>query len=360
MLSERLQQVPSKSTAQPVMLVGWFSWSMVILSAWFLGGLYLDGWAHSHGRVDNTFFTPWHAVFYSGFSAVTLLLGFAVVRGILSGHAWHSALPRGYELALVGTPLFALGGVGDLIWHTVFGIEDGIDALLSPTHLILAASMALILSAPARAAWLATDAGRSQSAASAGQGTSQISARIPIPALISVVFTLSLVTFMTQFGHPYVYILARTGYDDTRQALGVSAIMLQSALLIGFVLMMLRRWRLPFGSLTFMIGLNAALMNVIEDRYWVIGVGLAAGLLSDILLALLRPSPARLWALRLYALAIPALLYLIYFLTLIRIDRVVWSIHLWMGTVVMAGLVGLGMSLLICRNADGVARVELE
>jgi hypothetical protein len=218
--------------------------------------------------------------------------------------------------------------------------------------------MALILSAPVRAAWLAGNTSGSPLVVGGQQVTSQTRARIPIPALLSIVFTFSLITFMTQFGHPYVYILARNGYDDTKQALGVTAIMLQSALLMGFVLMMLRRWRLPFGALTFMLGLNAALMNVIEDRYWVIGVGLAAGLLSDILLVFLRPAPARMWALRLCALAIPALLYLIYFLTLMRIDRIVWTVHLWTGTVVMAGLVGLGMSLLICRNDDG-ARVEL-
>jgi hypothetical protein len=40
-----------------------FDWVMMSLSLLFLGGLYLDGWAHNHGRVDDSFFTIWHAFF---------------------------------------------------------------------------------------------------------------------------------------------------------------------------------------------------------------------------------------------------------------------------------------------------------
>jgi hypothetical protein len=35
---------------------------MSLLSAWLVGGLFPDGWAHAHGRVDQSFFTPWHTV----------------------------------------------------------------------------------------------------------------------------------------------------------------------------------------------------------------------------------------------------------------------------------------------------------
>ena len=34
-----------------------FDWMMVAVSFWFVGGLFLDGWAHNNGRVDNSFFT---------------------------------------------------------------------------------------------------------------------------------------------------------------------------------------------------------------------------------------------------------------------------------------------------------------
>lgn len=38
---------------------------------------------------------------------------------------------------MAGAFIFGLGGFGDMIWHTVFGIEVGTNALFSPTHLML-------------------------------------------------------------------------------------------------------------------------------------------------------------------------------------------------------------------------------
>lgn len=68
----------------------------------------------------------------------------------LRGESFSLMRRPGYELAFLGTPLFALGGVGDLAWHQLFGIERGIEALLSPTHLLLITSMIMIVSAPFR------------------------------------------------------------------------------------------------------------------------------------------------------------------------------------------------------------------
>ena len=42
---------------------------MTALSVWFVLGLFLDAYAHATTPTLETFFTPWHAVFYSGFAA---------------------------------------------------------------------------------------------------------------------------------------------------------------------------------------------------------------------------------------------------------------------------------------------------
>lgn len=44
---------------------------MLVCSAWFVGGVYLDGRAHVHLKVE-TFYTPWHVVLYSGFGAASV------------------------------------------------------------------------------------------------------------------------------------------------------------------------------------------------------------------------------------------------------------------------------------------------
>ena len=62
-------------------------------------------------------------------------------------------LPAGCGLAAIGIGVFAVGGIGDGIWPTIFGVESSLDALLSPTHLLLLVGMAAVLTAPLRAAW---------------------------------------------------------------------------------------------------------------------------------------------------------------------------------------------------------------
>ncbi len=41
----------------------------VLLATWLIIGLFLDGWAHDNVPELESFLTPWHAVFYSGFVA---------------------------------------------------------------------------------------------------------------------------------------------------------------------------------------------------------------------------------------------------------------------------------------------------
>ena len=131
----------------------WFRFELitVVLSFWYLGGLFIDGWAHNNGRTDESFFTIWHAVFYSGFAVVALFYAYTVWTNVNRGKAWSQALPKGHHLSLIGIVIFALGGGADMVWHEVFGIEEDIEALLSPSHLMLAVGMILVFSGSYRA-----------------------------------------------------------------------------------------------------------------------------------------------------------------------------------------------------------------
>jgi hypothetical protein len=62
--------------------------------------------------------------------------------------------PAGYGAAVVAVVGFAVAAVGDMTWHTVFGIEQSIDILFSPTHLGLIVTMFVILATPLRATWV--------------------------------------------------------------------------------------------------------------------------------------------------------------------------------------------------------------
>lgn len=590
-------------------------WLMIAAASWWIAGVYIDGWAHQHGRVDQSFFTPWHAVLYSGFALGALLIVGTLVRNRQRGYAWTRALPSGYTPSLLGVLLFGMGGQADLIWHTLFGIESGVDALISPSHLLLATGALLFMAGPLRSAWARAGTPRGW--------------RAWLPPLISLAYILSVITFITAYAHPLInlwpgseqqpatkqdaviqpYLMNSDGSEQTRlrlpwpatfdlalapdggriafvagthndwqihtanldgsdaraltalpdsayepswspdgqqivftsgpddqlqlfimnadgsgqrqltadpagahepswspdgqriaftsnragnhdlfvinpdgsgetqltsspadddeavwstdgariaftsdrdlmrrifvmnndgsaqarlvpdeisgwdaawspdgsqiafvadaegnddifvasidgselrnltenpsleegtqslawsrerllfstqgrefpgggtflpEALGVTSIIFQAALLIGLVLLALRRWLLPPGALTLLVTSNAALMSVIEDRYVLIPALFLGGVLADLLLWRLRPTMSRPLALRVFATATPMLIYTFYFTAIALTEGVWWSIHLSTGAVVLAGVAGLLLSYLVLPPA---------
>lgn len=113
-----------------------FDRCVALLSTFFVMGIFLDGWAHNHGKVDATFFTIWHAVLYSGYAILGAFLSLSMRRFMLQGFSMQQSLPKGYLASYVGVFIFALAGAADFAWHTLFGFEISVEAVLSPTHLL--------------------------------------------------------------------------------------------------------------------------------------------------------------------------------------------------------------------------------
>ena len=119
-----------------------------ILGLIVVSSVYADGRAHILGLPDS-FFTPWHAFLYGGLTLLILWLAVMSRRAARRSSAQgFMTIPVGYGHAAIGAALFALGGVADMIWHLIFGIEFGIDALLSPSHLLLFIGGGMLLSGP--------------------------------------------------------------------------------------------------------------------------------------------------------------------------------------------------------------------
>jgi hypothetical protein len=322
-----------------------FDWMMVVISTIFLGGLYLDGWAHNHGRVDQSFFTPWHAFFYGGF----LLSGLAMVGTIAinrsRGYTLYQSIPDGYKSTLTGLMIFGAGGAGDLVWHLLFGIENGIEALFSPTHLMLGVGLTLVVSGPLRAAWQRRD--KVQEWRTLG------------PAMLSLCLFISTLTFFQFFSHPVAAMLSansrRHFHTDVGAMAGILAFLLMSALLVGPVLLAMRRWRLPLGSLTLIWGLNTIAMTIIDYKNTtMIGLGAAmigAAILLDLIQWRLNPSASTPDRLRIFAFLAPVLLSGAYFAVLLATVGTAWTVHLWTGTIFLTGIVGLLLSYLLIPPA---------
>src|SRR5947207_2490418 len=194
-----------------------FDRAAVVLGAAFTGGLFLDGWAHTHGRVDDTFFTPWHAVLYSAFFATAILYVGRAAWGVRRGGGWHGAMPPGYGLGLVGVGCWVIGGPFDAVWHSVFGFEANIEALLSPAHAILALGYGLMASGPLRA------------------GLQRPSDRWcdKLAIVLSMTFVVSNLTFFTQVAHPVANLWGAgyTAVSEAARELGITGRWLPAAIL---------------------------------------------------------------------------------------------------------------------------------
>ena len=314
-----------------------FDWTVTALCAVFLGGLFFDGWAHTHGRVDETFFTPWHAALYSGFLATAVFLWASFVWGVRRGYPWRAALPDGYGLSLLGVALWLVGGPFDAGWHAVFGFEANVEALMSPAHLVLALGFALMVSGPLRAILRNPSRGWSRE----------------LPLVLSLTFSVSLLTFFTQIAHPLSNLWAsgiRPG-SATATELGLVSFCLTSAIVLGPVLLLLRHGRLPAGAMTILIGVNSIAMGFLYDHglYPLAAVValIVAGAATDLLRLALRPGPGRVTAFRAYATAVPVILTGFYFACLGLTHGIGWSPHLWLGVVAFCGVVGWLLSYLM-------------
>jgi hypothetical protein len=314
----------------------WYDRLAILLASWLVGGVYLDGWAHNHIARLETIFTPWHAVLYSGYASLAVCLVVVAVRNYRRGLPWRLTMPAGYGLSLVGAGIFAVAGVLDLTWHTLFGIERSIEALFSPTHLLLGLGAMLMVTGPLRAATFKTQRDvRRQWVAMA-------------PAILSLTYLMAFLVFFTQYAHPIVHSLADLpNSDDFIRGAGVADILIQSAILMGISLVAVKRWQLPFGTFAILLGVTDGLGAILASSSPVLSVvmlGALTGLLIDLLNLGLRPRAGAPASLRVFAVAAPVATYAVYFAALASLKGVHWSLPIWTGAIVEAGVVGLLLS----------------
>jgi hypothetical protein len=312
-----------------------------LLGTWVVGGLFLDGWAHINQPGLETFFSPWHGLFYLGFVVSTVVLARLVARH-QRGRLDPALVPAGYGLGLVGVALFVAGGVADGTWHTLFGVETGVAALLSPSHLLLLAAGLLMVTSPVRSAWSAPD----------------LPARAPALALLPAVWATALSTAVVLFFFQYLsaFVSRAPSMPETdgpegllTTIVGVASVLVTNLIVVAPLLLLARRWRLPFGAVTLLATMGAVGLTSLRELTlgWLVPAMLAGGLASDLLVARLRPGPDRPWAFRVVAAVAPLLLWGAWMAAYALAYGIGWPPELWAGVLGMASLTGLGLSVLV-------------
>ena len=259
---------------------------MAIGGLWLIGGLFADlGW-HIREDVDS-FLTGAHAMLYSGLVILFIAAGVMAARGMRLGLPLRNALPPGYDLVLPGLAIFLVGGLLDAIGHFLYGFESGFLALLSPTHQLIGLGLILVLTSPIRAAVLASP----RPAKFIDQ----------LPALIAAASFFELIHWGTNYIFPSgaervfgpMHVPATSSEALTAQTLafshqagGLTSFVLQSLIMIGLTLYLVRNFVLRPGSLTLLYLLGNGFIAVAAATSWPqafapIVASLIAGIVAD-------------------------------------------------------------------------------
>ncbi len=322
----------------------------VITGTWLITGLFLDGYAHQHLIASGeSFVTPWHALFYAGFIATASWIAVLVHRR--PGRGLRDRVPDGYWPAVIGLGGFAIGGIGDGLWHSLFGVEVGIDALLSPTHLLLMASLLAIVTAPYRAALRGSIVTRGLPPVSLGIGA----------ALVA--FFINFVWGLGDAGFAHVYAPA-SGVGEREVVAGVASAMVTTVFFVTLVLFVRRLGRASPGTFTLLFGLISLAVHVAFDEEWIgVGAAVVAGLILDT--AIHRVDERRELA-AVVALNVGAM-WVVYFGLAALTGRMGWQIEIWVGSIVLCALAagavvlagsGVGSQRLTDRDPNGLAADE--
>lgn len=352
---KKLAQGTIAADAYPQGGIAFDTGMILCLSALFIGG-YTDGWAHNNLPGLDSFFTPWHALLYSGFALSAAYLIIAAVRARFSGHDSRHCLPAGYEPSLAGVLIFGIGGVLDMFWHMAFGVEASIAATVSPTHLMLLLGVVLMYAGPLRAALMRGDVLRMPHA---------------LPMVLSAAYVWGSLTFFTQYASPFGSTFSAADFAQTAplvayfsQAVALAGLLLQTAFMMGIVLFTASRCRLPGGSLTLLLAVQSIAMGLMRPSHLstgplaIIVAALAAGIICDLFYAALRPSPERKTAWLTFATLMPFIVFGLYFATVTVMAGTWWTPHMLFGAPIEAAGVGYLVGWLTSRGASPTAPHE--
>jgi len=298
----------------------------MLCGLWMIIGLYVDGWSHQANKPE-TFFTPWHALLYSGFGAA---IAYSAYMGLRDAKVGIPPAVGDDRITSLGVALFATGAVGDFLWHTLVGIEVDIEGLISPTHLMLMIGGLLMVTLPVRSAL------RSDEPAG-------------LPVFASVTLALGVAAFFLMYLMPWDnhHVFESTYLPDSdisnlRVAVGMASVIITTALLIGAMAWTARRWKLPMGTATIAFTLVAVGVASQSGYEVVLSIlaGTIAGFAFDVLLRDGRSLPV-------VGAVSGALLWASFFALHHAEHGIGWSPSLWVGAIVFAGLTGLAMGVAV-------------
>jgi hypothetical protein len=315
-------------------------------------GLQLDAYAHSTTPELETFWTPWHGVLYSGIAAcgfVVLWLLRPRLPQVITYRSLLNETPRALWLPVVGMAMLLVGGAIDTLWHNLFGIEKGLEIFFSPSHYLIIGGMVLVAAGPAL--MFADSPGRSLAGGDA--------------VMVTVSALLAVLPLHIYSRHASVFSNSVLGTgDDPMESFSLDGQMTHAyfgstVLLLLPILVIARRWQLPVGMPTVLLGLPGLLLMFIfgdPGQEW---LPLTVAAMAAVLEVLARASSPRVRGLSsdarwlILGLLAPVVVWGAVLAVGDVIDGVGWGLHMVSGVLAFAALTGLGTTFVVRRIRIG-------
>jgi hypothetical protein len=362
----------------------------MVLAVWPITALCFDGRSHNNKTGQESFFSLPHLFLYTGMSVFALWMAMIVTRyqkragvDVRQLIPDLKAIPVGYGVAIIGFFILGVGGPTDFLWHSIYGFEIGVDAIYSPPHLMLFFGGLLASSTGIRSMWAKRDI----------VPTWARFAPVVISSILFIVVaqftTMYMSAFMTNVAmtdafHSDIvknfHDVARdqtislnaglTGYGDNlwpytyyATGQGIAATVLTTFELLGPILLMMRRWRIPFGAVTAIFIGFALMFNILtEYRDIVLIIPLIlAGITMDVLQRRLARGPDErisLGGIRIVGSITALVLWLSYYLVILVRDGIGWTTAVTVGAIAVGTMAGFGLSFLIAPPSYGPRLVE--
>jgi len=117
--------------------------------------------------------------------------------------------------------------------------------------------------------------------------------------------------------------------------------LVNALILSGFALLLVRRFRVPFGALTFLFTIYGVMMATQEDTYFIIPVLFASGLIGDTAVSILQERVrSGVWFYA-FGSALPLLYFAFFIVAAHETTGLDWAPNLVFGSPILAGIVGL-------------------
>jgi hypothetical protein len=354
----------------------------MIIAFWPITALFFDGRNHNNKTGQESFFSIAHSVLYTGMTVFALYVAKVIVSYQPRRGFDLKAIPVGYGVSIIGLCILGVAGPSDLIWHSVYGFEINIEAIVSPPHLALFLGGLLVSSTGIRSMWAKRDIAPSM--------------RRYLPALLSGILFIAMVNFITMYLSAWMTNVAPTQafVDDLKrfpdvmsnQRIGLSeglrgygddlfpyhyytvgqslaSIVISTIVLLGPTLLILRRWRVPGWTFTITFLAFGLLMNIMTQYRdaWTLIVLALTGLAVDLMQRAFAPARDKrltLGGIRLVGSLAAVVLWFSYFIALALEKGIGWKPTTWIGVCVIGIGAGFGTSFLIAPPAYGPRLVE--